>query len=239
MRNYWALLPVIAVCVVLALVYAVPTLVNPQLVSNVAGLFRRDDEAAPAPLTPKERRYRRLGAVTVLLVALVLVGFNVSLNREANGCYEAAKAWGADDSREYDDPCINQIMGAYFSSPDGKVLEDNPQPVAAYQLVRGNKPKYIRWVQNRPSYDEADLIVGAPFLCDGDVKFTENDEKVMIVADITEPCPSRPQIGLVTIDLEKPLGDRLVVTVDDEPMKQVDYDMPSWGAVLKRLATGG
>jgi len=239
MRNYWALLPAVAVCVGLALLYAVPTLVNPQLMTNALALFRRDEDDRPAALTPQERRSRRVAAIAVLVAVLGLVGFNVSLNREANGCYLAAKAWGADDSKTYEDPCVEQIMGAYFSSPKGKAIEDHPQPVAAYQIVRGKKPAYLRWVENRPSYDKVDLIVGAQFLCDGDVKFTESAEAVTIVSDLTEPCPSRPQVGLVSIELDKPLGDRKVVTVGDEPLKQIDPDMPSWGDVLEKLATGG
>jgi hypothetical protein len=237
-RNYWALLPAVAVCVVLALLYVVPTLVNPQFTANALALFRREDGDQIPPLTPKERRLRRLAAVAVLVAALGLVGFNVSLNREANGCYLAAQAWGADDSERIPDPCIDKIFGASFSNPGGDVLKDNPQPVKAYQVVRDKRPRYIRWVNNRPSYDKADLIVGAPFLCN-ETKFKETEDKVVLIDDIAEPCPSQPQVNLVTIDLDKPLGDRKVVTIGDKPVKRIDPDMPSWGTVLKKLATGG
>jgi hypothetical protein len=239
MRNYWSLLPAIAVCVGLALLYAVPTLLNPQLVSNAMSLFRRDEDEVPEPLDAKERRARRISAIAVLVAALALVGFNISLNREANGCYQAAKAWGSDGSETFKDPCADQIMGAYFSSPKGEAIEDHPQRVAAYQIVHGHKPAYLRWVQNRPDYDKADLIVGAQFLCDGDVKFTESATAVTIVSDLTEPCPPRPMVGLVSIKLDKPLGNRKVVTIGDEPMKRIDPEMPSWGTVLKKLLTGG
>ncbi|HYU83160.1 MAG TPA: hypothetical protein VEK80_00025 [Kribbellaceae bacterium] len=239
MRNYWALLPAIAVCVVLAVLYAVPTLINPQPVSNLGGLFRRDDDTERPALSPRDRRVRRFSAIAVLAAALVLVAFNVSLNREANSCYLVAKAWGADGSKSYKDPCVDMIMGAYFSNPDGEATEDDPQPVTSYQIVHGKRPAYLRWVQNRPEYHDADLIVGVQFLCDSDVKFTESAEAVTIVSDLADPCPPRPQVGLVSIKLKRPLGDREVVTVDGKPMQRIDPEMPSWGTVLKELATGG
>jgi hypothetical protein len=239
MRNYWALLPAVAVCVVLALTYAVPTLVNPQFTANALGLFRRDTETETVPLDAKRRRTQRLGAIGVLVAALALVGFNVSLNREANGCHLAARAWGADGSTEYDDPCIDMIFGAFLSSPDAKVLEADPQPVRAYQVVRDEQPRYLRWIQNKPAYDKADIIVGAPSQCGGKVKFTESDDKVTIVADMSDPCPPDSKIAVVSIELSKPLGDREVVTADDTPMERIDPDMHSWPTVLKELATGG
>ena len=238
MRNYWALLPAVAVCVVLALLYVVPTLVNPQLTSNLAGLFRTGDGEPVPPLTSRERRSRRITALIVLAGVLALVGFNISLNREANGCYQAAKAWGADDSEKFDDPCFDKIFGSYLSNPDGKAIEDDPLPVKAYQVVEDDEPKYIRWVQNRPSYKETDLLVGALDLC-GDIKFTETDEAVKLIDDRAEPCPSQPKINLVAIELDKPLGDRKVITVGDKPVERIDPDLPSWGSVLKKLATGG
>lgn len=238
MRNYWALLPAIAVCVVLALLYVVPTLVNPQLTANVLGLFRQSEGERIPRLTAKERLHRRLTAGSVLAAMLVLVGFNISLNRESNACYSVAHAWGADDSKPVKDPCIDKLFGAFLSNPDGDVLEDKPQPVKAYQVVHGSKPKYLRWVDNRPSYKKADLIVGAPFLC-SEIKFKETDDKVTLVDDRSEPCPPQPKVNLISIDLERPLGDRKVVTVDDEPVQRIDPDMPSWGSVLKKLATGG
>lgn len=238
MRNYWALLPAVAVCVLLALLYVVPTLINPQLTANLAGLFRTDDGERVPTLSGRERRSRRITAGVVLVAMLVLVGFNISLNREANGCYQVAKAWGADDSQKFDDPCVDKIFGAYLSNPDGKTIEDDPLPVKTYQVVEDEKPRYLRWIQNRPSYKTTNLVVGAPDLC-GDVKFTETDEAVKIVDDRAEACPSQPKINLVAIELDKPLGDRKVVTVGDEPIKRIDPDLPSWGAVLKKLATGG
>lgn len=238
MRNYWALLPAIAVCVVLALLYVVPTLVNPQLTANAMALFRTSDGGRIPRLTDKERLHRRLTALGVLAATLALVGFNVSLNRESNACYSVAHAWGADDSKAMPDPCIDKIHGQFLGNPKGDVLKDKPQPVNAYQVVHGKNPKYLRWVDNRPAYNKVDLIVGAPFLC-GAIKFKESDDKITLIDDRSQPCPPQPSIDLVAIDLDKPLGDRRVVTVDDRPVKQIDPDMPSWGSVLKKLATGG
>lgn len=239
MRNYWALLPAIAVCVVLALIYAVPTLVNPRFTANALAMFRRDTDGEPVALDAQQRRYRRIGAVGVLVAMLALVGFNISLNRESNGCYLVAKAWGADDTKKYDDPCVNKLFGAFFSNPDGEVIEDNPQPVARYQLAGDGRPKYLRWIQNKPTYDDVDIVVGAPSRCSGEVKFTETDDKVTIVADMSDPCPGDSNIAVVSIKLDKPLGDRQVVTVGDKPMERIDPDMDSWPTVLKKLATGG
>jgi len=241
-RNYWALLPAIAICVVLILVYAVPTLINPQWTSNVLALFRPDpdDDERAGRLAPKQARSRRTVAGLLVVAVLALVGFNVSLNREANGCYQAAKAWGAvDDQEKTDDPCIDMIYGAFFGDGQGEITEDNPQPVTAYQLVKDKKPKYLRWIQNRPSYDKTDIAVGITGNCSSDLRAVETDEKITVVIDSNDPCPPSPSAELVSIKLKKPLGDRPIVTVDDKPLQQISPDMDSWFTVLKKLATGG
>jgi hypothetical protein len=236
-RNYWTLLPAIAVCVVLALVYAVPTLINPQITRNVVGLFRSDQDAARAALGRKQVFARRMAAVAALVGAVGLVGFNVSLNREANGCYLAAKAWGSDGSKQYDDPCMDMLVGTFFGS-DGKATEDSPQPVKYYQLVKGKKPHYLRWIAGRPSYD-VDLLVGVPSKCAIDLQIEEGKAQIVVVLDATEPCPSDSKITLGSIELKEPLGDRKIVTVGDKPMEQINPEMESWGKVLKGLVTGG
>ena len=243
-RNYWALLPAIAVCVVLIMIYAVPTLINPQWTSNAIGLFRQlpgDTESGePAALSPQRIHARRLLAGALVLGALALIGFNVSLNREANGCYQAAKAWGALDSkRDTHDPCINMIYGTFIGDGSGKPLEKNPQPIPSYQLVTGKKPKYVRWIQNRPSYDNQDLLVGVGGQCALDLKIVQGDDKITIIEDTTEPCPPDTSVSLTAVKLDKPLGDRKIVTVGNKPLKQINPDMDSWGTVVKKLATGG
>jgi hypothetical protein len=243
-RNYWALLPAIAVCVVLILAYAVPTLINPQWTSNALGMFRRQperaDDEAPARFTPAQLSSRRMLAGVLVLGALALVGFNISLNREANGCYRAAKAWGAvDDEKKTADPCIDMIYGSFLGDGTGKVLEKKPQEVAAYQLVKGKKPKYLRWIQNRPSYDDLDMVVGVGGDCALDLKVVQGDDRITVVMDSTEPCPPENSISLTSVKLEKPLGDRKIVTVGDKPMQEIHPDMDSWGTVLKKLVTGG
>jgi hypothetical protein len=243
-RNYWALLPAIAVCVVLIMIYAVPTLINPQWTSNAIGLFRQlpgDTESGePAALSPQRIHARRLLAGALVLGALALIGFNVSLNREANGCYQAAKAWGALDSkRDTHDPCINMIYGTFIGDGSGKPLEKNPQPIPSYQLVTGKKPKYLRWIQNRPSYDNQDLLVGVGGQCALDLKIVQGDDKITIIEDTTEPCPPDTSVSLTAVKLDKPLGDRKIVTVGNKPLKQINPDMDSWGTVVKKLATGG
>ncbi|WBQ03704.1 hypothetical protein [Kribbella sp. CA-293567] len=244
MRNYWALLPAIAICVGLILLYAVPTLVNPQWTSSVLGLFKQLPGGAqteePAALGPRQLRSRRMLAGVLVIGALALVGFNVSLNREANGCYLAAKAWGATDSPDKDaDPCVDKIFGAFISSGKGVTTEKTQQPVPSYQLIRGNRPKYLNWVQNPPKHDEANLLFGLGFNCTIDLKVTEEETKITAVIDTTEPCPPDDQIELIPIKLKKPLGDRPVVTVGDQQINRIDPEMPSWGKVLKELATGG
>ena len=66
-RNYWALLPAIAVIVGLTLLYAIPTLINPQWTKTVLSLFRQhpEDEQAEAGrpagvLGPQQIRSRRM-----------------------------------------------------------------------------------------------------------------------------------------------------------------------------------
>ncbi|WP_246486060.1 hypothetical protein [Kribbella qitaiheensis] len=244
MRNYWSLLPAIAVCVVLIAIYAVPTLVNPQWTSNILGMFKQQPDGAeavgPVQLGPKQVYSRRMLAGALVLGALALVGFNVSLNREANGCYIAAKAWGAsDDKSQTADPCINMIYGNFIGDGSGEVIEKVQQPVAAYQLVRGHKPKYLKWIQNSPSYDETDFLVGIFGTCGSDVKVKQEDTRITVVYDAKEPCPVGNDISLLPIELKKPLGDREIVTVDGKPMKEINPDMDSWWSVLGKLATGG
>jgi hypothetical protein len=243
-RNYWALLPAIAVCVVLIMIYAVPTLINPQWTSNVIGLFRQlpgdAENGRPAALSPQRIYARRLLAGALVLGALALIGFNVSLNREANGCYQAAKAWGALDlKRNTDDPCVDMIYGEIVGDGSGKPLEEKPQPILSYQLVNGKKPKYLRWISNRPSYDDLDFLVGVGTQCALDMKIIQGDDKITIIEDTTEPCPPDTSISLTAVKLDKPLGDRKIVTVGNKPLKQINPDLDSWGTVLKKLATGG
>lgn len=243
-RNYWALLPAIAICVGLILLYAVPTLINPQWTNSVLGLFRQlpggraDDE--PAVLGPRQIQSRRLLAGALVIGALALVGFNVSLNREANGCYQAAKAWGAIDEKKEDaDPCVNKIFGAFISDGTGVAREDTQQPVVSYQLIKGNRPKYLKWTQNPIKHEEANLLFGVGFNCSGDLVVTEAEDKITAVIDDTEPCPPDSKVEIIPIKLKKPLGDRPVVTVGGKAIPQINPDMPSWPKVLKKLATGG
>ncbi|MEV8373311.1 hypothetical protein AB0P21_11275 [Kribbella sp. NPDC056861] len=244
MRNYWALLPAIAICVGLLLLYAVPTLVNPQWTSSVLGLFKQlpggEQTEESTVLGPRQIQARRLLAGVLALGALALVGFNISLNREANGCYLAAKAWGAADDRKKDaDPCVDKIFGAFISDGSGVANEKVQQPVTSYQLVKDKRPKYLKWVQNPPKYDEVNLLIGVGFNCTIDLKVKEETDKITAVIDNPEPCPPDEQIELVSIKLKQPLGDRKVVTVDDKEINRINPEMPSWGKVLKELATGG
>jgi hypothetical protein len=246
-RNYWALLPAVAVCVVLILLYAIPTLINPRWTSSVLGLFRQDvsstaeaDEAAD--LGEKQIKSRRLLAGGLVLCALALVGFNVSLNREAIGCYQVARAWGAvDDQRADADPCIHKIYGNFIPpSKESTISEPTGQPVIGYQVVEGKRPKYLNWIQNKPKYDEADLLVGVGDDCTIDLAIQqEHEDKIVVLIDSTEPCPPSGSISLTSIKLKKPLGDRKVVTADDKEVPRINPDLDSWPTVLKKLATGG
>jgi hypothetical protein len=243
-RNYWALLPAIAVCVGLILLYAVPTLVNPQWTSNILSLFKQLPGGAetdePTPMSPRQIQSRRMLAGALVIGAVALIGFNVSLNREANGCYQAAKAWGAADDRDKDaDPCVDKIFGAFFSTGDGVATEKSQQPVPGYQVVKGKQPTYLKWIQNPPKRDGVNLVFGIGFSCSSDLKVTETDDKITAVIDDTEPCPQDSQIEVVPIKLKKPVGNRPVVTVAGNPIPRIDPDLPSWGTVLKKLATGG
>jgi hypothetical protein len=236
-RNYWALLPAIAICVALILIYAVPTLINPQWSGNVLGMFQQQE---PARLDAQQLQSRRLLAGALVIGALALIGFNVSLNREANGCYQAAKAWGAvDDRKATADPCIDMIYGAFIGDGGGAVLEKTQQPVPAYQLVKGKKPKYLQWIQNRPSYDDLDLVIGIGGACANDLKVIQGDDKITVLVDQTEPCPPDDNISILPVKLKRPLGDRKLVTVDDKPLEQINPDLDSWGTVLNKLVTGG
>lgn len=272
-RNYWALLPAIAVIVVLILVYAIPTLINPQWTSSILALFRQHPEAPQAApeaspaaspeagseagseasaaasteateraagvLGPQQIKSRRMLAVALVLGALALIGFNVSLNREANGCYTAAKAFGAvDAAKDTKDPCINMIYGSFFGDGSGKAFEDTQQPVPTYQLVKKKKPKYLKWIQNSPGYD-VDLLVGTGLSCNLDLKVEEADDKITVLVDSDAPCPQESNISLTAIKLKKPLGDRKIVTIDDKPMEEIHPDADSWPTVVKKLVTGG
>jgi hypothetical protein len=250
-RNYWALLPTIAVIVVLILVYAVPTLINPQWTSSILALFgqhpegRRatQDEArrAAGVLGPPQIRSRRMLAVAMVLGAVALVGFNVSLNREANGCYTAARAFGAvdGDGKDAKDPCVTMIFGSFFGDGSGTAEETKPQPVLSYQLVRRKHPAYLKRIQNAPEYKKADLLVGTSLDCNLDLLIKEGDDKITVVVDSDTPCPPATEVSLTAVKLKKPLGDRKLVTADDKPMQEIDPDIDSWPTVLKKLVTGG
>ncbi|MGC4943937.1 hypothetical protein [Kribbella sp. DT2] len=249
MRNYWSLLPAIAIAVVLVLLYAVPTLINPQWTTTVLGLFKQhpeDADPAGRRMTPKRIQSRRMLAGLLVVVALALVGFNISLNREANGCYQAAVVWGATDAaqagnqkRTSDDPCITMIYGTFIGDGSGEVLEDKQQPVAAYQLMGDKKPKYLKWVQNAPKYDEGDLLIGIAADCALDLKVDQGKDKVTAVIDRAQPCPPDDEISLTPIKLKEPLGDRKLVTVGGKELQQINPEMDSWPTVLKELVTGG
>ena len=251
-RNYWALLPAIAVNIVLTLLYAIPTLINPQWTSSVLALFRQDPQD-PDPardplqaqreagiLGPQQIKSRRMLAVALVIGVVGLIGFNVSLNRERNGCYEAAKAWGAVAGKADKDPCVNKIFGSFFGDPTGfKPLESNPQPVEAYQLVHKKHPTYLKWIQNGPRYDDADFLVGSGSNCSLDLKVVEDEDKVTVLLDSDTPCPPEDAVSVSSVKLKKPLGDRKIVTVGDKPLRQIDPDGDSWPRVLKKLVTGG
>lgn len=257
-RNYWALLPAIAVIIGLILLYAIPTLINPQWTSSILALFRQlpddpdaspDQAASQAPdqaqqqpagvLGPQQIRSRRMLAVTLVVAAFALFGFNVALNREANACYQAAKAWGAVDGKAADDPCINMIYGTFIGDGKGERFNDASQPVETYQLVQKKKPTYLRWIQNAPKYDEADLLIGTGMSCAFDLRITEEADKVVVLIDANDPCPDEDSVSLTAYKLKEPLGDRKVVTVDDKEMQQINPDVDSWFTVVKKLVTGG
>ncbi|MEV6285858.1 hypothetical protein [Kribbella sp. NPDC051770] len=249
MRNYWSLLPAIAVAVVLILLYAVPTLINPQWTTTVLGLFKQhpeDADPAGRRLTPKRIQSRRMLAGLLVVLALGLVGFNISLNREANGCFQAATAWGAVDippagnqKRSSDDPCVNMIYGTFIGDGAGAVTEPKPQAVAAYQLMGDKKPKYLKWIQNRPDYDEGDLLIGVVQDCALDLKVEQGEDAITAVVDAAQPCPPDSSISLTAIKLKEPLGDRKLVTVGGQELQRINPDMDSWPTVLKKLVTGG
>ena len=286
-RNYWALLPAIAVIIGLILLYAIPTLINPQWTSSILSLFRQfPEDAEPAQnaaqnaaqnpaqhqalnqalnqapnqaqaqqhaqqqaqqqaqrpagvLGPQQIKSRRMLAATLVAAAVALFGFNVSLNREANACYTAAKAWGATDGEPAADPCIHMIYGSFFGDGKGSTINDDAQPVEAYQVVHKKKPTYLRWIQNAPKYDEADLLIGTGLSCNLDLRITEEEDKVVVLVAANQPCPREDNISLTAFKLKKPLGDRKVVTADDKPMQQINPDVDSWPTVLKKLVTGG
>jgi hypothetical protein len=249
-RNYWALLPAIAVIVVLILLYAVPTVINPQWTSSILALFRQhpvDPEATPEEaqreagvLGPQQVRSRRMLAVAMVIGALALIGFNVSLNREANGCFIAATAFGAvSPSKDSEDPCITMVFGSFFGGSNDKVIEDDEEPVSAYQLVDKGKPKYLKWIQNSPGHDGVDFLVGSTIGCDLDLKVVESADKVKVFIESNAACPPDTSVSLTAVKLKQPLGDRKIVTAGDKPLKQVNPDAESWLKVIGKLVTGG
>ncbi|GAA0594533.1 hypothetical protein [Kribbella sandramycini] len=240
MRNYWALLPAIAVIVGLLLLYAVPTLINPQWTKTVLNLFRQfpeDDESRE--LGPQQLRSRRMLAGLLVVGALALVGFNVALNREANGCYTAARAFGAIHGKAAKDPCITMLYGTFIGDGTGPAFEKNPQPVPAYQLVQKKHPSYLRWMQNGPKYDDKNLLIGTSLECAMDLRVTEADDKITVLIDADTPCPPSDNVSLTAVQLERPVGDRKLVTVGDKEMQRIDPDAASWPKVLGKLVTGG
>jgi len=248
-RNYWSLLPAIAVIVVLILVYAVPTLINPQWTSSIMALFRQAPANPPADpeearraagfLGPQQVKSRRMLAIAMVVGALALIGFNISLNREANGCFKAAQAFGAVEGKSAEDPCINMIYGSFFGDGSGQAFEDKAQPVQYYQLIRKKKPSYLKWIQNSPGYKDVQLLVGTGLSCNLDLRVQESDDKIKVFVDANSPCPPEDNISLTAVKLKKPLGDRKLVTVDDKPMTEINPDMDSWPTIAKKLVTGG
>jgi hypothetical protein len=250
-RNYWALLPAIAVIIGLILLYAIPTLINPQWTSSILALFRQfpeDQEQTPDQaqnqrpagiLGPQQIKSRRMLAATLVVGAVALFGFNVSLNREANACYQAAKAWGAIDGKPAEDPCIHMIYGSFFGDGQSEAPVEEGQPLEVYQVVHKKKPTYLRWIQNAPKYDEADLLIGTGLSCNLDLRIMEEEDKIVMLVAANQPCPEEDNVSLTPFKLKKPLGDRKVVTVDDKPMRQINPDVDSWPTVVKKLVTGG
>ena len=248
-RNYWSLLPAVVVIVGLILVYAVPTIINPQWTSSITALFRTaplPDDATPEEarraagiLGPQQLKSRRMLAIAMVVGAVALIGFNISLNREAVGCYKAARAFGAIDGPDDKDPCIDKIYGTFIGDGSGTPDEENPQPAQYYQLIKGKKPKYLKWIQNAPKYDEADLVIGTVGKCASDLKVEQLEDKIRVTIDVDVPCPEDSNMSMTPIKLEEPLGDRKLVTVDDKPMTEINPDLDSWFTVLKKLATGG
>lgn len=248
-RNYWSLLPAVLVVVGLILLYAVPTIINPQWTSSIMALFRTapvptdatdaETRRAAGVLGPQQIRSRRMLAITLVLGTVALIGFNISLNREAVGCYKAARAFGADDGPDTKDPCYEMIYGSFLNDGTNDPSEPKGQPVEYYQVVKGKHPKYLKWIQNAPKYDDAELLVGVRGKCSGDLTVQQLDDQVKVFIDADVPCPPDSNISLLAIELKKPLGDRKIVTVGDKPMTEINPDMDSWFTVLKKLATGG
>ncbi|MFG1905937.1 hypothetical protein [Kribbella sp. NPDC048928] len=249
MRNYWSLLPAVLVVVGLILLYAVPTIINPQWTSSIMALFRTaplpadatdaETRRAAGVLGPQQIRSRRMLAITLVLGTVALIGFNISLNREAVGCYKAARAFGADDGPDTKDPCYEMIYGSFLNDGTNDPSEPKGQPVEYYQVVKGKHPKYLKWIQNAPKYDEAQLLVGVRGKCSGDLTVQQLDDRIKVFVDSDVPCPPDSNISLLAIELKKPLGDRKIVTVGDKPMTEINPDLDSWFTVLKKLATGG
>jgi len=245
-RNYWALLPAIAVIVGLILLYAIPTLINPQWTKTVLNLFRQnpEDEQAEAGLAvgvlgPQQIRSRRMLAAFLVVGAFALVGFNVSLNREANACYTAAHAFGAVDSKASKDPCISMIFGTFIGDGTGPAFEDHPQPVSVYQVVEKKRPTYLRWIQNPPKYENDTILLGTSIECAMDLRLEEHDDKITVMIDADTPCPPSTGVSLTAVKLKQPLANRKLVTVGDKEMHRINPDVASWPKVLGKLVTGG
>ncbi|MFF1821628.1 hypothetical protein ACFVWG_30275 [Kribbella sp. NPDC058245] len=248
MRNYWALLPAIAVIVGLILLYAIPTLINPQWTKTVLNLFRQypEDEQADAEtgrragvLGPQQVRSRRMLAGLLVVGALALVGFNVALNRESNACYTAARAFGAVDGKSADDPCISMIYGTFIGDGTGPSFEEKQQPVPVYQLVHKKDPTYLRWIQNPPEYDDNNLLIGTSLDCAMDLRVTEEADRITVVVDTDTPCPADDSVSLTAVRLKQPVGSRKLVTVGGKEMQQINPDVASWPKVLGKLVAGG
>ncbi|TQJ11945.1 hypothetical protein FB475_4870 [Kribbella jejuensis] len=249
-RNYWSLLPAVLVIVGLILVYAVPTIINPQWTSSIMALFRtaplpgdptpEEARRAAGILGPQQLRSRRMLAIAMVIGAIALIGFNIfSLNREAVGCYKAARAFGADDGPDTKDPCYEMIYGSFLGDGSREPLDAKGQPVEYYQLVKGKKPKYLQWIQNAPKYDDTDLVIGLRGKCSQDAVVQQLDDQIKVFIDSDVPCPPDSNISLLPIKLKKPLGDRKLVTVGGKEMTAINPDMDSWFTVVKKLATGG
>ncbi|MFC9690746.1 hypothetical protein ACFTSF_19505 [Kribbella sp. NPDC056951] len=246
MRNYWALLPAIAVIVGLILLYAIPTLINPQWTKTVLNLFRQypEDEQAEAgkpagTLGAQQIKSRRMLAGLLVVGAFALVGFNVSLNRESNGCYTAASAFGAIDSKAADDPCISMIFGTFIGDGTGPSFEEKPQPITVYQVVEKKNPKYLRWIQNPPAYENNTLLFGTSIECAMDLRVEESDDQIKAFIDADTPCSESGSVSLTPLKLKQPLGNRKVVTVGGKDVQRIDPDAASWPKILGKLVTGG
>ncbi|WP_405056436.1 hypothetical protein OG474_27300 [Kribbella sp. NBC_01505] len=240
MRNYWALLPAVAVIVGLILLYAIPTLINPQWTKTVLNLFRQyPEDEQTAVLGAQQIRSRRMLAGLLVVGALALVGFNVTLNRESNSCYTAAHAFGVVDGKAAEDPCISMIFGTFIGDGTGPTFEEKPQPVTAYQVIEKKKPTYLRWIQNPPKYENDTILLGTSIDCAMDLRVEEADDKITVLLDTDAPCPPDTGVSLTAVKLKQPLANRKLVTVGGKEMQRINPDAASWPKVLGKLVTGG